>query len=184
MDAKSIMKGKRVFVDHNFRINKTKGDNNLFLIHQFNYEYKYFEYNQLTVASTVGDKNINRFGDSFVSSGINDQVRYNKMYNKVGAQYENTTVGKFQFFIDDFNYNYYYNSIFVASNQVIPSSINDRINSFGAQYDYVKTKWKGKFLYSNSITNQSLKIIDASLKYKINAKNQLSFQYQNSNKGC
>lgn len=182
MDAKSIMSGKRVFVDHNFRINRTKGDNNLFLTHQFNYEYKYFEYNQPTVASAVGDKYVDRFGDSFVSKGINDQVRYNKMYNKIGAQYENSTLGKFQFFIDDFNYNYYYNTIFVSTNQVIPSSINDQINSFGAQYDYVKTKWKGTFLYSNSITNQSLTTIDASLKYSINAKNQLSFQYQNMNK--
>ncbi len=55
-DAKTFMKGKRVFVDHNFRINPKEGSNNLTLKHQFNYEYKFFEYNQATVASTVGDK--------------------------------------------------------------------------------------------------------------------------------
>lgn len=181
-DAKSFMKGKRIFLDHNFRINSTKGENNLFLTHQFNYENKFFEYNQATVASTIGDKTINRFGDSFVLSAINDQVRYNKMYNKLGAIYENTTLGKFQFFIDDFRYNYYYNTIFVLSNKVIPSSLNDKINSFGGQYEYQKNKWNGKFLYSNSISNQSLTNIDGSLKYKINDKNQLSFQYQNRNK--
>lgn len=181
-DAKSFMKGKRVFLDHNFRINPKEGTNNLVLKHQFNYEYKFFEYNQATVASTIGNKKVNRFGDSFVTKGINDQVRYNRVYNKIGLEYENTTLGNFQFFIDDFRYNYYYNSVFVLSNQVVPSSLNDEMNSFGGQYEYQKNKWKGKFLYSNSITNQSLTAIEANLNYKINDKNQLTFQYQNGNK--
>lgn len=181
-DAKSFMKGKRIFLDHNFRINPTKGENNIFLTHQFITENKFFEYNQATVTSSIRGENSNRFGDSFVLNGINDQVRYNRMYNKFGAVYENMTLGKFHFFIDDFRYNYYYNTIFVVSDKRIPSSLNDKINSFGAQYEYQKNKWSGKFLYSNSITNQSLTNIDGSLKYKINDKNQLSFQYQNRNK--
>jgi hypothetical protein len=181
-DAKTFMKGKRVFIDHNFRINSKEGSNNLTLKHQFNYEYKFFEYNQATVASTIGNKSINRFGDSFVTKGINDQVRYNRMYNKVGLEYENTLLGKFQFFLDDFRYNYYYNSVFVLSDKVVPSSLNDEINSFGGQYEYQRNKWKGKFLYSNSITNQSLTAIEANLNYIINDKNQVTFQYQNNNK--
>jgi hypothetical protein len=181
-DAKTFMKGKRLFFDHNFRINSKEGSNNLTLKHQFNYEYKFFEYNQVTVASTVGDKTVNRFGDSFVTRGINDQVRYNRMYNKVGLEYENTLLGKFQFFVDDFRYNYYYNSVFVLSDKVVPSSLNDEINSFGGQYQYQRNKWKGKFLYSNSITNQSLTAIEANLNYKINDENQVTFQYQNNNK--
>jgi hypothetical protein len=181
-DAKTFMKGKRLFFDHNFRINSKEGSNNLTLKHQFNYEYKFFEYNQATVASTVGDKTVNRFGDSFVTRGINDQVRYNRMYNKVGLEYENTLLGKFQFFVDDFRYNYYYNSVFVLSDKVVPSSLNDEINSFGGQYQYQKNKWKGKFLYSSSITNQSLTAIEANLNYKINDENQVTFQYQNNNK--
>lgn len=181
-DAKTFMKGKRVFVDHNFRINPKEGSNNLTLKHQFNYEYKFFEYNQSTVASTIGNKSINRFGDSFVTKGINDQVRYNRMYNKIGLEYENTLLGKFQFFVDDFRYNYYYNSVFVLSDKVVPSSLNDEINSFGGQYEYHRKKWSGKFLYSNSITNQSLTAVEANLNYKINDKNEVVFQYQNNNK--
>jgi len=104
------------------------------------------------------------------------------MYNKFGATYENTTLGKFHFFIDDFRYNYYYNTIFVISNNLIPSSLNDNINSFGAQYEYRKSNLNAKLLYSNSITNQNLTNIDGSLNYKINDRNQLSFQYQNMNR--
>jgi hypothetical protein len=181
-DAKSFLKGKRFFFDHNFRINPAKGDNNLYITHQFNYETKFFEYNQATIASTVGDKTINRFGDSYVTSGINNQTHYNRMFNKVGAIYENSTLGKFQFFLDDFRYNYYFNTVIVLASQTIPSSLNDKINDFGAQYDYQKNNWKAKLAYSNSITKQALTSIDGAISYNFDKKNQLSFQYQNMNK--
>jgi hypothetical protein len=48
-DAKSFLKGKRVFLDHFLRVNDKKGANNLYVSHQFNYENKFFEYNQATV---------------------------------------------------------------------------------------------------------------------------------------
>ncbi len=182
-DAKSFLKGKRIFLDHNFRINSEKGNNNLYLTHQFNYENKFFEYNQATVPSTVGGTIVYRFGESFKTSGINDQTRYNKMYNRVGLVYENTTLGKFQLFADDFRSNYYYDQILIFDNQnVIPSSFSQEINSVGGQYEYQKNKWNGKFLYSRSVTAQSLSNLDAKLEYDFNDETQFSFQYQNINK--
>lgn len=182
-DAKSFLKGKRVFLDHNFRINAKKGDNNLYLTHQFNYENKFFEYNQATVPSTVGSETVYRFGVSFLDSGINDQTRYNKMYNRVGLIYENTTLGTFQFFVDDFRSNYYYNKILIFDNQnTIPSSFSQEINSAGGQYEYRRNKWNGKFLYSRSVTAQSLSNLDAKVQYDLNDEIQLAFQYQNMNK--
>jgi hypothetical protein len=181
-DAKSFLKGKRIFLDHNFRINANKGANNLYVTHQFNYENKFFEYNQATVASTVGGTTVYRFGDSFKDSGINDQTHYNKMYNKTGLIYENTTLGKFQFFVDDFRSNYYYNQILIFDDKTVPSSLSQKINNVGGQYEYQKNKWNGKLLYSRSITNQSLSNLDAKIKYDFNDETQLSFQYQNINK--
>jgi len=186
-DAKSKLIGKRLFLDHNFRINTTKGANNAYLTHQINFESKYFEFNQPTIATTItsstgNETTFNRFGGAFASGNINDQVRYNRMYNKVGAIYENTTLGKFQFFLDDFRYNYFYNSVLFLTAQTIPNAINDKINTFGGQYEYNKNKWSGTFLYSSAITNQSLFDFSANLKYKYNEKNSLSFEYQNSNK--
>jgi hypothetical protein len=181
-DAKSFLKGKRFFVDHFFRVNPTKGENNLYVTHQFNYENKFFEYNQATVPSTVGSSIVYRFGDSFVSSGINDQTHYNKMYNKVGLVYENTTLGKFQFFADDFRSNYYYNQILIFDTKTVPASLSRNINSAGGQYEYQKNKWNGKFLYSRSVTNQSLSNLDAKLHYEMNDDYQFSFGYQNLNK--
>ena len=181
-DAKSFLKGKRVFVDHNFRINSKKRDNNVYVTHQFNYENKFFEYNQVTVPSTVSNTTVFRFGDSYKDRNINDQTRYNKMYNKAGLIYENTTLGKFQFFIDDFRSNFYYNQILIFDNRTIPSTLSQEINSVGGQYEYQKNKWNGKFLYARSITNQSLSNLDAKLVYDLSEETQLSFQYQNINK--
>ena len=182
-DAKSFLKGKRIFVDHNFRVNSKKGINNLYITHQFNYENKFFEYNQATVPSTVGNQTVARFGDSFLDSGINDQTRYNKMYNRAGLVYENTVLGKFLFFVDDFRSNYYYSRVLVFDNQgTIPSFYSQQINSAGGQYEYRHDKWNGKFLYSRSITAQSLSNLDAQLTYALNDEIQLGFQYQNINK--
>jgi hypothetical protein len=181
-DAKSFLKGKRVFLDHNFRINSVKGNNNLYVAHQFNYENKYFEYNQATVESSVGGRTVYRFGDSYKTSGINDQTHYNKTYNKVGLAYENTILGKFNFFVEDFFSNYYYHQILILDNQTVPASLSRRIDSYGGQYEYQKNKWTGKFLFSRSLTNQSLSDIDAKMQYELNDETLLSFQYQNINK--
>jgi len=177
-DAKSFLKGKRIFFDHNYRINPTKGNNNLFITHQLNYENKFFEYNQATVPSTVGNTTIYRFGDSYVNSAINDHTRYNRLYNKVGAVYENSLLGKFQFFIEDFRYNYYYNKILILNTGAVPSSLNDEINSLGGHYEYRKNKWNGTFQFSNSISRQPMSNFDAKLNYKVNDKNEFVFQYQ------
>jgi hypothetical protein len=181
-DASSVLEGKRFFVDQAFRINKTKGANNLYVTEQFNYEKMYFGYTQQTVASTVGTKLVYRYGESFVTSGINDKTKYNKMYNKVGLVYENSTLGKFTFFGEDLQSNYFYNQILYLDKEIIPNLLNQVINTLGGQYDYQKDKWSGKFLYTKSITNQNLYNVDASAQYDVNEDNQISFQYQNMNK--
>jgi len=181
-DATSFLKGKRFFIDHNFRINTKKSENNLYITHQFNFENKLFEFNQPTVQSYVGTTPINRFGDSYLSVNIIDQTVYNRMYNKVGAIYENVLLGKFQFYVEDYIYNNFYSKVLVINSNVIPSSINDRINTIGGQYEYRKNKWKGTFQYSNSISKQSMSNFEAKLKYTLNDKNEFLFQYQLMNK--
>jgi hypothetical protein len=104
------------------------------------------------------------------------------MYNKVGLVYENTTLGKFQFFADDFRSNYYYGKILIFDDKTVPASLTRNINSVGGQYDYHQNKLNGTFLYSRSVTNQSLSNLDAKLNYDLNEDYQFSFGYQNMNK--
>jgi hypothetical protein len=170
-DANAVLKGNRYFADHTFRLSKTN-PNSIVVHHQFNYENKFYEFLQPTVSS--------RFGDAFTSS-IRDKVRYNRMYNLIGAAYANETIGTLEFYIEDFNYNYFYRSI-VRSGEEIPNRINDRIDTYGARYTYQKGKWNGTALISNSITSQSLTNIDVQARYTFNEKNSVTARYQKMNK--
>lgn len=182
-DAESFLKGRRLFFDHAFRVNPKGGNNNLYVTHQFNFENKFFEYKQPTVLSTVGNTLVERFGESYVTSNINDQTRFEKLYNKAGLAYENSLLGKFNFFIDDYRSNYKYGRIIVYDkDNYIPDNLFLQINNVGGQYEYQKNKWNGRFLYTRSITNQSLSDLDAKLKYDLNEKIQFDFRYRNVNK--
>lgn len=185
-DAKSFLKGKRLFLDHSFRINSKDANNNLFLTHQLNYEHKFFEYNQASLNSEIGTGTgaFKRFGDvsSDAITKINDHTRYDRLYNKVGAIYENKTLGKFQFFIENFNYKYFYKLVQTVGSVTFPNQLKATINSIGGQYEYRKNKWNGKAMLSNSISTQAFRNFDANLDYQINDKNKVSFLYQNISK--
>lgn len=170
-NAQSVLKGNRYFADHTFRLSKSN-PNSIVLHHQFTYENKFYEFRQPTVSA--------RFGDAYTSV-ISDKVRYNRMYNLIGAAYANETIGTLEFYVEDFNYNYFYRSIIIGA-QNIPNRINDRINTYGARYTYQKGKWNGTALISNSITSQSLANIDVFAKYTFNEENVVTARYQNMNK--
>lgn len=186
-DATSLLDGNRYFFDHHFRVNRAQGNNNLFIDHQFNFENKFFEFSQLTLNTSIPaeptDISIRRFGASYRPANIYDKTRYNRLYNKIGTTYQNTTLGEFQFFIEDFRYNYYYRTILVFDDQtVIPNSIADRINTVGGQYRYQKGSWNGKASYSASISNQAMSNLDISATWQLNEDNSFSFAYQNMSK--
>ncbi|WP_163410685.1 putative porin [Flavobacterium ajazii] len=183
-DAESFLKGNRLFFDHAFRVNPKEASNNLYVTHQFNFENKFFEYKQPTVLSTVGNTSVQRFGESYVTSNIKDQTHFEKLYNKVGLTYENMLLGKFNFFIDDYRSNYKYYRIILDDNGEV--AVNDNlyreINNIGAQYEYQKNKWNGRFLFTRSITKETISDLDAKLKYNLNEKIQFDFRYQNISK--
>jgi hypothetical protein len=189
-DAKSFLKGKRLFLDHNFRINPSDKSNNLILSHEGFLENKFYNFNQQTLLSsaTVESQPFFRFGESYLltdSSGkanLNDDVRFNQVYNKVGINYENKSLGKVQFFIDDFRSNYYYKNVVLINDQVIPNNLSYVINSIGGQYEYRKKKWNGLFLASNSISTTALRNLEASINYKFDDKNSIEFQLTNKSK--
>jgi hypothetical protein len=186
-DATSFLKGQRLFLDHSFLINPKKGGNNLYVLHRFSYENKYFEFNQPTIKTTLTaddgtTSTIQRFGDAYVTAKINDQVRHNIMYNKAGVAYENVLLGKFGVFVEDFRDNYYFDKVLFLDSGVVPSAESYEINTLGGQYEYQKNKWNGKFVYSNTIAGQAMTNLDASARYRINDRNSLSFGYRNLNK--
>ena len=172
-DATSLLKGNRFFVDHSFKLNKLN-PNSLVFTHQFSQEYKFFEFTQ-SAANT-------RFGSSF-SNRINNKTRYNNLYNKLGIAYKTKSYGDLEFFIEDNNYNYYYNSVVYDSfgNISVPNSISEKVNMIGGNYTYFANKLIAKFSVSQAISDQGISNIEANAKYKLNDDYEFEFNYQKLN---
>ena len=181
-DAKSFLKGKQFFLDHTFRINSKENANTLYITHQSNYEYKFFQFSQPTLTTTVGTNTFQRFGSSYVGSNINDQVRYYRLYNKLGMTFKHVNWGQFQFFAEDFYYIYRYEKVVILNNGVVPSLLKQRLNALGGQYEYQKEKWKAKLLYNKAVSTQTFSTIEGKLDYKPSNNNEFSFYYQNISK--
>ena len=172
-NATSLLKGNRFFIDHSFKLKKDN-PNSLVFTHQFNQEYKFFQFTQPTINS--------RYGNSYTNS-INNKTRYNHFYNKFGIAYKTKSYGDLEFFIDDNHYNYYYNSVVYNSNGTIaiPNSISDRINMVGGNYFYLINGVNVKLHASQSISEQSISNIEASAEYSFNEDFKLHFKYQKLN---
>lgn len=172
-NATSLLKGNRFFIDHSFKLNK-ENPNSLVFTHQFNHEYKFFQFTQPTPSD--------RFGNRF-SSSINNKTRYNHLYNKVGVAYKTKNYGDLEFFVDDNKYNYYYNSLIYDSsgNISVPNAISDRINNLGGNYSYLIKNVNVRLHVSQSISDQSISNIEASGNYKLNDDYIFEFKYQKLN---
>jgi Putative porin len=174
-DATSNLEGRRYFIDHSFRINPKKSNNDIAINHQLSYESKFFEFNK--------SSETNRFGAAYLNGNYNDKTKSNSMYNKLGATFANSTVGNINFFIENYQYNYFYNRVVISSNQVIvPNNNSDKLNAVGGKYYYNKNKIKGEALLSTSISNQKFSTLDLFAQYNLNDKNRFSFQYLNQSK--
>jgi hypothetical protein len=181
-DAKSFLKGKRAFINHEYRINSKATDNNLIVHHQFNYETKYFEFNQATTSTRIDQVEFKRFGETLVGTSVNDQVDYDKMYNQVAVSFKNKLLGNVRVFAEDYFFKQFYGEERIVNNLVIPNKIQNRINSIGGQYFYSASKLKGSLLINQAITNQTFSQLIAQASYQVNEKNSIAFQLENISK--
>ena len=172
-NATSLLKGNRFFIDQSFKLNKTN-PNSLVFIHQFNQEYKFFQFTQPTISE--------RFGDTYTNN-ISNKTRYNHLYNKFGVAYKTKSYGDLEFFIDDNNYNYYYNSVVydALGNITVPNAVSDRINMVGGNYSYLINNVNVRLHASQSISDQSISNIEATANYKVNEDYNFQFKYQKLN---
>ncbi len=186
-DAQSFLIGKRLFLDHEFKITKPDAGNAISVFHRINYEYKKFEWTQPTVASTITNADgtttvFSRFGPSYVNAGIHDQARYNRLFNRAGVSYSNALLGDFRFFLENFSCNYFFDRVLILDSGTIPALLSEEINAAGAEYRYRRGKWNGVLHYSNSISEQPMSTIDAKVHFDFNERNRIMFRYGNINK--
>jgi hypothetical protein len=171
-EGDSKLKGNRVFIDHSFRLSKSN-PNSLVLHHQFIYENKSYNYKNGVATE--------RFGNYFTSL-VNDKTRYNTLYNQVGVAYKHEKLGSLKAYVEDINYNYFYNAYLYTINGVIPNKNNQRINTLGANYFYQLNRWKfnadAKLGFIGPATSQ----IDLLARYSFTDSALIELGYQNISK--
>ena len=173
-DAKNAFKGKRYFVDHSFRVNKNDNANNVIIEHQLNYETLSYSFEKADTTSY--------FGTSFESKNFSDLTKSKVFYNKFGASFSNSTIGKFNVFLEDSRYNYFYNRIVLNNQSQIPNSNNFSLQALGGKYFYLRGKIRGEAMFSKAFSNKTYSLLDLSASYTFNEKNSLFAQYQNLSK--
>jgi len=132
-DANNKVLGKRYYFDHLYKLVRKEKDSSAFektslgIGHQFNYETKYYGFEQTTQNAF--------FGEAFFSP-IFDRARLKTMYNQVNAEFYNTTLGRLQGNISLYNYNYFFNSILITEDGVeIPNRLQGEEIAAGATYE-------------------------------------------------
>jgi hypothetical protein len=164
--------GKRYFLEHQYKLLRTKKDSSsiektsLALGHTFNYETKYYQFEQ--------DNSNEYFGPVFISP-IHDKASLKTTYNEFHAEFYNATLGRLQGNISHYNYNYYFNSLLVTSDgQQIQSQLTGDEISLGAKYSKTiggfLVKGSGKYNLSGDLTSN---ILDASISYRFSEKNKI-----------
>lgn len=166
-DAESFLRGKRLFLDHHFRVNKTAGSHNLNVFHRFNYERKFFEFDQPTLTTALPQGGtLQRFGPAYVTGNLKDQTRYNGMHNRAGLSYENPRWGTLGVFGDDFRFNYYFGRILITDGQVNAGSLSDAFQTMGAFYKLDRGPLLLQAELFNAVANQNARSVSAEAAYR------------------
>ncbi|WP_430615107.1 putative porin [Flavobacterium sp. JP2137] len=179
-DVETLLKGKRLYVNHQYQLNSSF-KNGILLTHELTYEDKFFNYYQSNaLAGGVAGEPL-RFGN-FFQSEINNTTKYYQFNNKLGAAYQSDLLGRFEFFTEFLKYDYRYNSLAIINNELVPDHIQKNITMLGGKYTYHKNRWKGTLLVANSLGNDDTSNIEADLRYHWNDRVQMDFGFQQLNK--
>lgn len=173
-NAESLLKGKRFYYNHEFYINPSSLRNKVALLHEISYESKYFEFKKETFT--------NFFGPTFANSKVSNRWNNKTLYNKISANFTQSILGNFNFFIENQQTNHFYNRTLYTTNITIPNLIELNLTAVGGKYFFNLNKIKTSVLLSKAISSQTFSTIEANAHFKINEKNQFSAQYSNLSK--
>lgn len=127
-DAQNILKGKRLYLNHEYEIANPKDSisNRLIVGQTINFEDKYYEFYQSTSNEF--------FGDAFVGT-ILDRTTLENFHNRFYFNYNNIALGQFQINMDYSDYNYGYDSVTILNNDILPNRIKGNTLALGAEYN-------------------------------------------------
>ena len=179
-NAENRVLGKRYYLDHKYKLIRKRKDSSrvektsLAIGHQFNYETKFYKFGQRASSTFFGDAILNE---------INDLGYLKTMYNDVNMQFYNATLGKLQASLSLYNYNYYFDSIFIANGQTIPNQLKGEEISLGGNYQKVIKGFTVdadlKYTLVGDLTGHNL---NAKIGYKFNTDNTIVFGLHSSSR--
>jgi len=148
-NADNRILGKRYFFDHQLNLIRSRRDSlnrrstQLSIGHRFNYESKFYQFNQSTTNSV--------FGTSFVSP-IADRASLKTTFNQLSVNFSNRIWGNLSANANLYNYQYFFNSILITDTQTIPNGLDGNEIALGADYNNVFGRFalKGKVRYNVS----------------------------------
>ena len=148
-NADNRILGKRYFLDHQLNLVRARRDSlnrrttQLSLGHRFNYESKFYQFNQ-TTSNAV-------FGESFLTP-IADRARLKTAFNQFSVNFSNRIWGNLSAKANYYNYQYFFNSILVTDSQTIPNELEGNEIALGADYNntFGKFALTGKVRYNVS----------------------------------
>ncbi|NAS31592.1 hypothetical protein GTQ40_11460 [Flavobacteriaceae bacterium R38] len=141
-DAENLLVGKRYYLDHYYKIYDKKdsvSNSQLSLQHLFNYETKFYRFDQ-------NSANV-FFGDSFQSDNLTDRAQLRSLFNQVNLNYSNNVLGNIQGKAIAYNYNYFFRSALITDDGLIPSNLRGDEFAVGGQWTktFNKLKLAGDF---------------------------------------
>ncbi|WP_343487864.1 putative porin [Allomuricauda sp. d1] len=172
-NANNRVLGKRYFLDHEFKLFSVKRDSlkkratNLAIGHQFNYETRFYQFQQ-------DDDNL-AFGTQPFEEPIDDRARLKTMFNQLSAKFTNKTFGALTGNIALYDYDYFFNSILINEDgTTIQNSLEGNEITLGGDYSNQigRLNLKGSFNYTLS-GELSGNRFDASVNYLLNEDNVL-----------
>ncbi|GAA3570109.1 putative porin [Snuella lapsa] len=133
-NAESMLRGKRFYIDHAYKIIKEKdsvSNNKLNIEHVMSFEDKYFQFDQSNANGY--------FGDAFKSS-VKDRATLERFFNQLKLNYSNNILGLLQFNISNTNYNYGYDKLVVLNGKTITNRLKGDVFAAGGVY---RKQYKG-----------------------------------------
>ena len=172
-NADNRILGKRYFLDHQFNLVRPRKDSIktrstlLAIGHQFNYESKFYQFNQ--------NSQDDSFGTNVFDSPVTDKATLKTMFNEVSAIFSNRTLGSLSGSLSLYNYSYFFNSLLILDNgETIQNKLDGEEISIGGDYknDIGPLQLSGRFRYNLS-GELAGNLFDASAKYQITPNNAL-----------
>ncbi|MGD1947102.1 MAG: putative porin [Croceivirga sp.] len=173
-NARNNVVGKRYFLDQQFNLllprkDSVKTRSTLLAIgHQFNYETKFYQFNQTTTST--------RFGEDVLEAPIDDKASLRTMFNQLSANISNKTLGRITGRLNFYNYDYSFRSLMILPEPqgAIPNRLQGDEIAIGGDYSNAigPLKINGKVRY-NVVGDLSGTLFDASAQYAINENNSV-----------